>query len=101
MPEGAFGVASVTTRIRDHRPVTARAAWSIALRPSLWVIAVVQAFRLARRGWWRRVPFLPLMDPDYLRFRLETAYGNERDRIDPEDLIAYLHWCKGMDGVRG
>lgn len=74
--------------------MTVKAAWSIVLRPPLWVIAVVQAFRLARRGWWRRAPFLPLMDSDYLRFRLETAYGSGKDRIDAEDLIAYLYWCK-------
>ena len=36
--------------------------------------------RLARPGWWRRPPFLPLPAPDYLRFRMETAYGGAGDQ---------------------
>ena len=36
------------------------------------------------------------MDPDYLRFRLETAYGSGGEHIDPEDLVAYLRWCRSM-----
>ena len=33
-----------------------------------------------RPGWWRRPPFLPLPAPDYLRFRMETAYGGAGDQ---------------------
>jgi hypothetical protein len=62
-------------------------------RPGLWPTALAQAFRLARRGWWRRPPFLPLPDRDYLRFRWETAYGAD-GRPEPDDLVAYLRWCK-------
>ncbi len=51
--------------------------------------------RLARPGWWRRPPFVPLPDPDYLRFRLETQYGSDRDPV-PGDVITYLHWCRGF-----
>ena len=53
-----------------------------------------QLFRLAAPGWWRRPPFLPLPDPDYLRFRLQTAYGDDRRAPDPADVITYLHWCR-------
>ena len=49
--------------------------------------------RLARRRWWARVPFLPLPDPDYLRFRFETQYGPD-GRPDPHDLVEYLDWCR-------
>ena len=51
--------------------------------------------RLARPRWWRRPPFLPLPDPDYLRFRLETQYG-AAGRPEPDDLVAYLEWCRDM-----
>ncbi|MEO6628613.1 MAG: hypothetical protein ABIP03_08590 [Aquihabitans sp.] len=61
-------------------------------RPRLWGTAVSQTFRLARPGWWRRAPFLPLPDADYLRFRLETQYGSDRSP-EPGDVITYLHWC--------
>jgi hypothetical protein len=71
-----------------------RAAWAVLLRPSLWSTAVRQLFRLAAPGWWRHRPFLPLPDPDYLRFRLQTAYGDEQRAPEPADVITYLHWCR-------
>lgn len=62
-------------------------------RPGLWCSAVGQAARLARPGWWRRRPFLPLPDHDYLRFRLETQYGSDREP-EPHDVVLYLGWCR-------
>jgi hypothetical protein len=70
-----------------------RAAVAVARRPALWPTAVVQLFRLAAPGWWRRRPFVPLPDRAYLRFRLETAYGDDRDP-EPADVVTYLHWCR-------
>jgi hypothetical protein len=72
---------------------------AVAARPTLWATAVGQVRRLAAPGWWRRRPFLPLPDPDYLRFRLTTAYGDDR-RPEPEDVVTYLQWCKAFP-VRG
>ncbi len=67
--------------------------------PSLWLTAVSQARRLARPGWWRRPPFLPLPAPDYLRFRMETAYGGAGDQPPaPGDLVTYLRWCRDFPG---
>jgi hypothetical protein len=76
-----------------------RAVLALARHPSLWGVAVVQALRLARDRWWRRAPFLPVPDPDYLRFRLETQYGSDRDP-DPADVVTYLHWCRAFRHVR-
>lgn len=71
---------------------------AVARHPELWPIAVAQAHRLARPRWWRRAPFLPLPEPDYLRFRLETQYGAGARPDDlPGDLVAYLRWCRGSD----
>lgn len=70
-----------------------RAGGAILARPGLWPTALALALRLARPGWWRRRPFLPLPDPDYLRFRLQTGYGSEGEP-DPEDVVAYLRWCR-------
>jgi len=74
--------------------LTAQAIRGVARHPSLWGTALVQAFRLAPRGWWRRRPFLPLPDPAYLRFRLQTAYGDPDREPEPHDLVTYLHWCR-------
>ncbi|MFN8035893.1 MAG: hypothetical protein U0V73_08170 [Acidimicrobiia bacterium] len=72
-----------------------RAVVAVLVRPRLWPTALVQAFRLARPAWWRRPPFLPLPDPAYLRFRLETQYG-AAGRPRPGDVVAYLEWCRAM-----
>jgi hypothetical protein len=71
----------------------AQAALAVLRRPSLWLVALSQALRLASPGWWRRAPFLPVPDPDYLKFRLETQYGSGHEP-EPEDVVTYLHWCR-------
>ena len=73
-----------------------RAAGSLARRPSLWGTALTQAGRVARPRWWRRPPFLPVPDARYVRFRLETQYGDE-GVPEPDDLVVYLRWCRGRD----
>ena len=71
-----------------------RAGVAVASHPSLWPTAVAQTFRLASPGWWRRAPHLPLPDPDYLRFRLQTQYGTADRAPEPDDLLTYLHWVR-------
>jgi hypothetical protein len=67
---------------------------AVLVRPSLWITAVRQVLVLAAPGWWRRPPFLPVPDPAYLRFRLQTAYGDPDRAPEPADIVAYLHWCR-------
>ena len=74
-----------------------RAAVAVLGHPRLWSTGLRQVARLARPGWWRRPPFLPLPAPAYLRFRLETAYGGAGEApADPADLVAYLRWCRAV-----
>jgi hypothetical protein len=70
-----------------------RAGVAVLRRPALWPTAVGQARRLARPGWWRRPPFLPVPDRDYVRFRMQTAYGSH-GTPPADDLVAYLSWCR-------
>ena len=70
-----------------------RAGVAVLARPGLWPTALRQAVRLARPQWWRRPPFLPVPDPDYVRFRLQTAYGPHGTPA-AGDLVAYLNWCR-------
>jgi hypothetical protein len=83
--------------------VTARAelrwAWAtlraVAAHPSLWWVGIRQALVLAPPGWWRRPPFLPLPAAEYLRFRLQTAYGGAGDQAPaPADVLDYLRWVR-------
>ncbi len=70
------------------------AGLALARHPGLWFTAARQALRLAPSGWWRRWPPLPRPDPTYLRFRMETAYGDADRDPEPADIVAYLDWCR-------
>jgi hypothetical protein len=76
-------------------------AAALVWRPSLWSTAIRQARRTARRGWWRRPPFLPVPGGDYLAFRAETQYGEKVHRLEPADVLNYLGWCRAMRFLEG
>jgi hypothetical protein len=59
-------------------------------RVAVDLLAMAWAFR--RRLWWRRPPFLPIPDPEYLRWRLHTAYGDERDFPPVNDVVRFARW---------
>jgi hypothetical protein len=71
-----------------------RAVAAVAVRPWLWATAVAQIVALAPSGWWRRRPYLPVPDAEYLRFRMQTQYGDSEHEPEPADLITYLKWCR-------
>ena len=74
---------------------------AVVRRPDLWRVAVGQAFTLAGPGWWKRPPFLPTPDRDYLRFRLTTAYGDPEANAEPADVITWLEWARAWPRVTG
>lgn len=76
-----------------------QAAVALVHRPDLWVTAIRQVGVLAVEGWWKRPPFLPIPDRDYLRFRLQTMYGDPDRAPDPGDVITYLRWCRAWPRV--
>ena len=92
--------------------VSGRSSWgrdglvvgrAVAAHPSLWWAAVGALRRLARRGWWRRRPFLPVPGDAYWRFRLVTANGGDgiSQSLQPGDVVAYLRWCQRSRPRRG
>ena len=94
--DASAGDTSAGDTTADPRWAWAAAA-AVARHPSLWATGVRQVLVLAAPGWWRRRPFLPLPAPDYLRFRLQTAYGGDGSRApDPADLVTYLRWCRDL-----
>ena len=68
--------------------LTARAAISPRLAIDLWRTA--WAFRA--RDWHRSAPFLPLPPKEYVRWRMDTAYGDERAVPSVEDVIRFARW---------
>jgi hypothetical protein len=67
----------------------------LALRhPALIPPLLAAAWRFRRRDWYRRAPFLPVPPPEYVAWRLHTAYGSE-DALPPAaDLQRYLRWTR-------
>jgi len=64
------------------------------LNPAVAADLLRVAWRYRRRNWWAHVPFLPLPDRTYLRWRLYTAYGSE-DAIPPvADILRYARWTR-------
>lgn len=54
---------------------------------------LVVAWRFRARRWFARPPFLPLPSGEYVRWRLYTAYGDERAVPPVADVIRYAHWA--------
>ncbi len=62
------------------------------LNPALAVDLLRVAWRFRVRGWWYRFPFLPLPSMRYVRWRMYTAYGDERAVPPVNDVVAYARW---------
>lgn len=76
----------------------APAAAALVVRPGLWGVALRQGLRMAVPGWWRHWPPVPRPDPDYVRFRLQTVFGDPAKAPAPADVVAYLRWCRRFPG---
>lgn len=77
-----------------------RVHWSLlglaVRRPWLVPTLAGTAWVFRRRGWYRRFPFLPLPSSSYLRWRMETAYGDPDAVPTYEELERYLRWARNM-----
>jgi hypothetical protein len=76
-------------------PSPAWTAFRAALgRPTMIPDILSAAWAFRRRDWYRRPPFLPLPSSSYLRWRMETAYGDP-DAVPPVDeLRRFLRWAR-------
>jgi len=57
------------------------------------------AWSVRARGWWRRAPFLPLPPDEYLRWRMLTAYGDERAVPPVQDVVRLARWRRETMGL--
>ncbi|MFN8104941.1 MAG: hypothetical protein U0U69_10810 [Acidimicrobiia bacterium] len=76
-----------------------RALAGVALRPWLWRDAAGLALDLASRKWWTRTPPLPLPDPRYVAWRLQTAYGGDGTATpadESRDLVSLVSYRREL-----
>lgn len=69
-----------------------RLALRALVNPRLALDLLRLAWSFRARDWFRRAPFLPLPPADYLRWRMFTAYGDERVVPPLEDVVRFAKW---------
>jgi hypothetical protein len=69
------------------------------LNPRLALDLLRTAWSFRRRDWWRWAPWLPFPDPTYLRWRMYTAYGDERAVPPVDDVIRFARWRREVMGL--
>jgi hypothetical protein len=68
---------------------------AVASRPRLWLPGARAYIAHVPNGWYLRRPFLPVPDRAWMRFRLQTAYGDPDRAPDADDVVTWLEWLKG------
>jgi len=61
--------------------------------PTLARDLVRVSWRFRNRHWYRRPPFLPVPDRDYVRWRMDTAYGSTDAIPSVGDAERYVRWA--------
>ena len=54
------------------------------------------AWAFRARDWYSKPPFLPLPPRSYMRWRMETAYGDPAAQPSLAELERYLVWTSRM-----
>lgn len=73
-----------------------RFAGLVLRRPRLLGPILGAAWAFRRLDWHRRPPFLPLPSESYLRWRMETAYGDPAATPPAAELERFLVWASRM-----
>ncbi len=82
--------------LKGHPPLYATMARLAVRRPGLIPHMLGAAWAFRARGWYRRIPFLPLPSPDYMRWRLETAFGDADATPTDDETARFLVWATEM-----
>jgi hypothetical protein len=72
--------------------LTIRLSLRALVRPRLAVDLLRLAWSFRRRDWFRRPPFLPVPPPEYVRWRMFTAYGDEHAVPPVDDVVRFARW---------
>lgn len=64
------------------------------LNPRLAVDLLRLLWRFRHRHWYKQFPYFPLPADSYMRWRMYTAYGDEKTVPPPDDIVAYATWLR-------
>ena len=79
--------------------LTAMLFWRGLVYPRLALDLSKAAWAFRRRRWWAQPPFLPLPDPEYMRWRMYTAYADEAAVPLVDDVIRFARWRRETMGL--
>ena len=65
-------------------------------KPSLVPIILGAAWAFRSNRWYLRPPFLPIPPRKYMRWRMDTAYGDAGAVPTTTDVERYLRWASDM-----
>jgi hypothetical protein len=74
-------------------PLALRLTWRGLKNPTTAAALVRVGWRFRSRDWYRRFPFLPFPSRAYVRWRMYTAYGDERAVPPADDVVRYARWA--------
>jgi hypothetical protein len=74
------------------KSLTTRLVLHAVVNPRLAVDLVRLAWSVRARAWYRHPPFLPLPPPEYIQWRMFTAYGDEAAIPPVEDVVRFARW---------
>ena len=83
-------------RSEGDEPLYLRIAGLAIRRPRLIPYLVRAGWAFRARDWYRRPPFLPIPPRSYMRWRLETAFGDPDATPTIDELERYLVWTARM-----
>jgi hypothetical protein len=66
--------------------------WHLVRHPAAILTVARAAWRLRRRAWWRRAPFLPLPGRAYWQFRVATATGSVTGVTGAREVVEFAAW---------
>ena len=73
-----------------------RIAAMVIRRPRMIPYLIRASWAFRSRYWYLRPPFLPLPPSSYLRWRLDTAYGDPDATPPIDEMERYLVWTASM-----
>jgi hypothetical protein len=83
-------------RLREVSTLYVKVLGLALRRPRLIPHLVAAAWAFRARDWYSKPPFLPLPSRSYMRWRIETAYGDPDASPPLSDLERYLVWTSRM-----
>ena len=91
-----MGGSEYTRIVRSWTSLSIALFARAAVNPRVALDLIALGWSMRRRRWYREPPFLPLPPPEYLRWRMLTAYGDEDAVPSADDVVRVARWRRDL-----